>query len=104
METDSLVAIARYVEQGEGVSVTIDLPGDVKQRGTRVVPVAGFAPVEVAAWWRDRPGPVASAFVEEAVRLVRKPSPSALPRIESRGSHPMSVKSGQPLPFHFSRR
>jgi len=75
MEADSLVTIARYVAQGEGVGVTLDLPGYVKQRGTRFVPLPGFAPVEVAVWWRDPPGPVASAFVEEAVRLVRETWP-----------------------------
>lgn len=71
MEADSLVTIAHYVARGEGVGVTLDLPGYVRQRGTRVVPLPGFAPVEVAAWWRHRPDPITNAFIEEAVRLVR---------------------------------
>lgn len=75
MEADSLVTIARYVAEGEGVGVTLDLPGYVAQRGTRVVALPGFAPVEVAALWRDEPTPVVAAFLEEAVRLVRETWP-----------------------------
>lgn len=71
MEVDSLVTIARYVAEGEGVGVTLDLPGYVKQRGTRVVPLPDFAPVEVAAFWRAEPTPVVAAFIEEALQLVR---------------------------------
>ena len=75
MEADSLVTIARYVAEGEGIGVTLDLPGYVKQRGTRVVPLPGFAPVEVAALWRGEPTPVVAAFVAEAMRLVRETWP-----------------------------
>lgn len=75
MEADSLVTIARYVAEGEGVGVTLDLPGYVRQRGTRVVPLPDFAPVEVAAFWRDRPSPVVAAFLEEAAQLVRETWP-----------------------------
>jgi DNA-binding transcriptional LysR family regulator len=75
MEADSLVTIARYVAAGEGVGVTLDLPGYVDQRGTRVVPLPDFAPIEVAALWRDEPSPVVAAFLAEAVRLVRETLP-----------------------------
>lgn len=75
MEADSLVTIARYVAEGEGVGVTLDLPGYVKQRGTRVVPLPGFAPVEVAVLWRAEPTPLVAAFIEEAVRLVSETWP-----------------------------
>lgn len=75
MEADSLVTIARYVAAGEGIGVTLDLPGYVRHRGTRVVPLPDFAPVEVAAFWRDEASPVVTAFLEEAVRLVRETWP-----------------------------
>lgn len=75
MEADSLVTIARYVAEGEGVGVTLDLPGYVRQRGTRVVPLPGFAPVEVGVWWRHEPTPLVAAFTEEAVKLVRETWP-----------------------------
>ncbi len=75
MEADSLVTIARYVAEGEGVGLTLDLPGYVRQRGTRVVPLPGFAPVEVGVFWRGEPTPVVAAFLEEAARLVQETWP-----------------------------
>ncbi len=75
MEADSLVTLARHVAAGEGVGLTLDLPGYVRQRGTRVVPLPGFPAVEVAALWRGAPTPVVAAFVAEAVRLVRETWP-----------------------------
>jgi DNA-binding transcriptional LysR family regulator len=75
MEADSLVTLARHVAAGEGVGLTLDLPGYVRQRGTRVVPLPGFAPVEVAVFWRTEAAPAVAAFVEEAVRLVRETWP-----------------------------
>jgi DNA-binding transcriptional LysR family regulator len=75
MEADSLVTIARYVAAGEGVGLTLDLPGYVQEPGTRTVPLPGFAPVEVAALWRGEPTPVVAAFLEEATRLVRETWP-----------------------------
>lgn len=71
MEADSLVTIARYVAAGEGVGVTLDLPGYVRQRGTRVVALPGFAPVEVGIFWRGEPTPIVAAFLAEAERLVQ---------------------------------
>lgn len=72
MEADSLVTLARHVAAGEGVGLTLDLPGYVRQRGTRVVPLPGFPPVEVAAFWRGAPEPVIAAFLAQAGRLVRE--------------------------------
>lgn len=75
MEADSLVTIARYVQQGEGAGLTLDLPGYVRHKGTRVVPLPGFAPVEVGVLWRDEPSPAVAAFIDEAQRLVRETWP-----------------------------
>jgi len=64
--------IAPYVARGQGVGVSLDFPGYVRQPGVRVLPLPGFPLVEVAAWWRDEPPPVVRAFLAEAVKRVRE--------------------------------
>lgn len=75
IEADSLLMIAQYVARGQGVGVSLDFPGLAFVPGVRTVPLPGFAPVEVAAWWRDEPSPVVGAFLAEAVKRVRESWP-----------------------------
>jgi DNA-binding transcriptional LysR family regulator len=75
IEADSLLMIAQYVARGQGVGVSLDFPGYTLRAGVRAVPLPGFAPVEVAAWWRDEPSPVVGAFLAEAVQRVRESWP-----------------------------
>jgi DNA-binding transcriptional LysR family regulator len=70
LQADSLVTIARYVEAGEGVALTLDLPGYVRHRGTRVIPLPGFDSVQVGLLWRQEAGDLAAVFLEEALRQV----------------------------------
>lgn len=75
IEADSLLMIARYVACGQGVGVSLDFPGYAQVPGVRAVSLPGFAPIDVAAWWRDEPSPVVGAFLAEAVKRVRESWP-----------------------------
>lgn len=51
IEASSTDLVTRYVANGYGIGVTVDLPALVADRGVRVVPLPGFDPVEVMALW-----------------------------------------------------
>lgn len=51
IEASSTSLISQYVAGGCGLGVSVDLPGMATVRGTRVVPLPGFAPIEVVAMW-----------------------------------------------------
>jgi DNA-binding transcriptional LysR family regulator len=75
VEANSLSTITQYVAQGQGVGVSLDVPGLVRQRGVRACPLPGFAPLEIAALWRDEPTPLVAAFVDEAARHIARDWP-----------------------------
>lgn len=65
IEASSTGLITRYVVNGYGVGVSVDLPTLVKHPQVRVLPLPGFEPVEIAALWRP---PVSAAH--DALRAV----------------------------------
>ncbi|QYM78823.1 LysR family transcriptional regulator [Horticoccus luteus] len=50
--------IPQYVANGYGLGVTVNLPGLVQHPQVRVLPLPGFAPVEIAALWRPPTTPL----------------------------------------------
>jgi DNA-binding transcriptional LysR family regulator len=70
VEANSLSMITQYVAQRHGVGVSLDVPGLVRQRGVRVCPLPGFAPLEIAALWRAESAPLVAAFVDETARHI----------------------------------
>jgi len=70
IEASSLGLIPRYVANGYGLGVSVDLAGVARHRGVRVLPLTGFDPLEVALLWRGEPTPLVRAVLEEAPRYV----------------------------------
>jgi DNA-binding transcriptional LysR family regulator len=72
IEASSLELITRYVANGHGVGVNVNLPGVSKHAQVRILPLDGFDPIEVAALWHGQPTPVVRAVLEESQKLVRQ--------------------------------
>lgn len=71
IEASSLELVTSYVQRGHGLGVNVALPSLLKRRGVRCLPLAGFAPAEVAIFWSGAPTPLVQWVVEEARRYVR---------------------------------
>ena len=55
IEASSTELVARYVANGYGVGVSVDVPAVRAARGVRVIPLPGFAPIEIVALWGRQP-------------------------------------------------
>jgi DNA-binding transcriptional LysR family regulator len=77
IEASSLESITAYVASGFGLGVNVGLPEVVRHRRVRVLPLDGFAPLEIAAMWIGEPTLLGRRFIEEAGAYVRKTWPAA---------------------------
>ncbi len=75
IEASSLEVVTRYVANGDGIGVTVNLPGAVKHPGVRMLPLEGFDPLDVRAYWHGQLTPVIRAVLEEGQRYVRQSWP-----------------------------
>lgn len=71
IEASSLELITQYVASGYGVGVNVAIPGVIKHRDVRALPLAGCGPVEVAALWRGKPTPLVQAVLDAAGGYIR---------------------------------
>jgi DNA-binding transcriptional LysR family regulator len=71
LELSSLELVGRYVAEGFGAGLTLDVPA-ARLPGIRVLPLPGFPAVPFGAMWTGNLSPVAHAFIEEAEGLARK--------------------------------
>jgi DNA-binding transcriptional LysR family regulator len=72
IEASSLELITQYVANGDGIGVSVNLPGVTRHPQVRVLPLEDFAPVEVAALWHGPLTPILRAILEEGQRYVRQ--------------------------------
>ena len=71
IEASSLSLLERYVENGYGAGVTVDRPGLARHRGLRLLPLAGFPPLELFALWSPTSGELATTAVAEIRAYAR---------------------------------
>jgi DNA-binding transcriptional LysR family regulator len=76
MEASSLEAITQYVANGDGIGLTVNLSGVTKHPGVRVLPLEGFAPMKVGAYWHGSLTPLLRAFLDEAQQYVQQHWPA----------------------------
>ena len=72
IEASSLELVARYVERGYGLGVSVALPEVVNHSGVRVLPLEGFDPVEIAILWQGEATPLIRLVLEESRRYARE--------------------------------
>jgi len=71
IEVNSLELIQTYVSKGFGAGLMVEIPRYPFPKGTRVLPLRGFAPLIVGAFWQGKLSPVAARFLEEAKKRAR---------------------------------
>jgi hypothetical protein len=70
LEVPSLDLVARYVAEGYGLGLSVQLPHPPPP-GTREIPLAGFPKQSVAAIWSGQSSKLARVFLEEAEAFAR---------------------------------
>ncbi|HVU33524.1 MAG TPA: LysR family transcriptional regulator [Opitutaceae bacterium] len=75
-EASSLELITEYVANGAGFGVSVNLPALVKHRGVRVLPLDGFAPLELGAIWRGELTPLLRLALQHIRNYVRETWPN----------------------------
>jgi DNA-binding transcriptional LysR family regulator len=70
LEVPSLDLVARYVAEGYGLGLTLQLP-HAPPAGTRRIPLPGFPKQSVAAIWPGTPSKLGRVFIEEAEAFAR---------------------------------
>ena len=75
IEASSTSLISQYVAGGCGIGVSVDLPGMASVRGTRVVPLPGFDPIEVVAMWCHP----TDALHRDVLALIRRHAAALFP-------------------------
>lgn len=71
IEASSLELITQYVASGYGVGVNVAIPGVIKHRDVRALPLEGCGPVEVAALWRGQPTSLVQAVLDASGGYIR---------------------------------
>lgn len=75
IEASSMESVTHYVAGGEGVGVSVLIPDVVQHPLVRVLPLEGFAPLELMAMWRGEPSPLVRTALEEIQTYVRETWP-----------------------------
>ncbi len=75
IEASSMDLVTRYVANGYGIGLSVNLPGMELPPRVRVLPLHDFAAVEVAALWNGEPMPLIRTVLDEAKRLVAQQWP-----------------------------
>ena len=71
IEVNSLELIQTYVAKGFGAGLMVEIPRYPFPKTTRVLPLRGFPPLIVGAFWQGKLSPVAARFLEEARKRAR---------------------------------
>jgi DNA-binding transcriptional LysR family regulator len=70
IEASSLDIVTQYVANGYGIGVTVDVAGVCRHPQVRVLPLAGFESIDVAALWHGEPTPLIQVVLDEAQRYI----------------------------------
>ncbi len=71
VEASSMALITQYVANGYGAGVNVAVPDIVRHPLVRVLPLAGFEPLEVAAVWQGKPTPLIRTLVDGVKSYVK---------------------------------
>jgi len=76
VEVNSLDVIRSYVRRGFGAGVAVGVPGESGEEyvadGCKVIPLHGFAPLEIGILFQGTLKPIAQEFVDETKDYVKK--------------------------------
>lgn len=72
IEASSTELVTRYVANGYGIGVTVDLSSLVRETKVRVIPLPGFEPVEIASIWHPPVDPAHQILHDAIVARARE--------------------------------
>lgn len=72
IEASSLGLVTRYVANGYGVGVTVNLPDLTRHPKIRVLPLPDFEPIEIAALWKGPMTPLLADLHQAITRRARQ--------------------------------
>lgn len=72
MEVGALELIEVYVVNGFGIGLAFDIPKAKWPPQVRLLPLPGFAPVQLGALWRGKPAAIIQAFLDEMQLRARR--------------------------------
>ena len=64
VEASSMDLVETYVAEGFGIGLSVEVPGNRLRSTLRPLPLPGFAPLVVAAFWQGKLPPLPAAFLE----------------------------------------
>lgn len=70
LELASLDLVARFVAEGHGAGLVLDIPGTTRPPGVRVLPLPGFPEISFYALTFGNRSPMAELFIAEAEREI----------------------------------
>ncbi len=68
VEATSIELVTCYVANGEGHGVNLAIPGAIRHRDVRVLPLEGFEPMTMGLLWRGEPSELVRAAIIEIQR------------------------------------
>ena len=71
VEATSIELVTCYVANGEGHGVNLAIPGAIRHRDVRVVPLEGFEPMTMGVLWRGEPSELQRIAIGEVQRYAR---------------------------------
>lgn len=75
VEATSVELVTRYVANGEGYGVNVNIASIIKHRDVRALPLPDFEPMTMGVLWRGEPPPVVSAMLTEVRRYAHETWP-----------------------------
>jgi DNA-binding transcriptional LysR family regulator len=75
VEATSLDLVSRYVANGDGIGLNVQVHAKAKVPGVRILPLEGFAPVMMGALWRGEPTPLVQAAIDCVRAYARRTWP-----------------------------
>ena len=64
MELNSTDLISTYVANGFGIGISVDLPGERKNKGVKLLPLEEFPAITIGCLWRGQLPPVGQTLVQ----------------------------------------
>ena len=77
VDASSLELITQYVANGDGIGVSIALPEITTHREVRVLPLPGFAPIELGVLWEGEGSPLLRLTLQHIQAYVKETWPDA---------------------------
>ena len=70
LELASLDLVARFVSEGYGAGLVLDIPGIKRPPGLRTLPLPGFPEISFYALTLGSHSPMVELFINEAIRVI----------------------------------